>query len=244
MKTIRLLSTNISDTTIEEVSHLLNTKTHLKVAICNANTLVRSHRKNAIRDVINSFDIATPDGFPVAKSVSKLAKKNIARVDGYKVFLKTIEDGLKNNTSHFFYGSNKKIVKLMIRNLKRIYPEINIIGYSCPPNLSVEELIVDFKKTKSNSSPQITWVCLGFPKQELFIHSLNKEFDSTSNFVGIGAVFEWVAGTKVKAPEWMANLGLEWILRLIQEPKRLFKRYLIDNTLFIYYFSKQLLFKN
>ena len=244
MKSIRLLSSNISDTTIKEVSHILNNKTHQKVAICNANTLVRSHRENTIRDVINSFDIATPDGFPVAKSVSKLAKKNIARVDGYKVFLKTLEEGLKNNTSHYFYGSNEKVVKLMIENLNLMFPDINIVGYSCPPNLSVEELIVDFKNTCISPSPQITWVCLGFPKQELFIHSLNNEISFNSNFVGIGAVFEWVAGTKIKAPEWMANLGLEWILRLIQEPKRLFKRYLIDNTLFIYYFSKQLLFKN
>ena len=61
---------------------------------------------------------------------------------------------------------------------------------------------------------------------------------------GIGAVFEWVAGTKLKAPEWMANIGLEWVLRLVQEPKRLFKRYLVDNTLFVYYFIKQLLSKN
>ena len=239
MKSIRLLSTNISDTTIEEVSYLLNTKSHQKVAICNTNTLVRSHRENTIKNVINSFDIATPDGFPIAKSVSKLANKNIARVDGYKVFLKTLEDGLKHNTSHYFYGSNEKVVGLMINNLKKLYPEINIAGYSCPPNLSVEELIDHFKNTNLNITPQITWVCLGFPKQELFIHSLTEKFTSSSNFVGIGAVFEWVAGTKIKAPEWIANLGLEWILRLIQEPKRLFKRYLIDNSLFVFYFFKQ-----
>jgi N-acetylglucosaminyldiphosphoundecaprenol N-acetyl-beta-D-mannosaminyltransferase len=240
MKSIRLLSTKISDTTIEEVSNLLNHKTHQKVAICNTNTLVRSHREKTIRNVINDFDIATPDGFPVAKSVSKLAKKNIARVDGYKVFLKTIEDGLKINTSHYFYGSNEKVVSLMINNLKKLYPDINIAGYNCPPNLSVEELVVDFKITNLNISPQITWVCLGFPKQELFIHTLSKEFASSTNYVGIGAVFEWVAGTKIKAPEWMANLGLEWILRLIQEPKRLYKRYFIDNSLFVFYFFKQI----
>ena len=58
------------------------------------------------------------------------------------------------------------------------------------------------------------------------------------------AYFEWVAGTKLKAPEWMANIGLEWVLRLVQEPRRLFKRYLVDNTLFVYYLTKQLLSKN
>ena len=68
---------------------------------------------------------------------------------------------------------------------------------------------------------------------------LKTEIDLNSNFVGIGAVFEWVAGTKVKAPEIFANIGLEWIFRLLQEPKRLYKRYFIDNSLFIIYFIKQ-----
>ena len=60
-----------------------------------------------------------------------------------------------------------------------------------------------------------------------------------TNMIGVGAVFEWVAGTKIKAPEWLANIGLEWLIRLIQEPKRLFRRYLVDNFLFIIYFIKQ-----
>ena len=73
-----------------------------------------------------------------------------------------------------------------------------------------------------------------------FINKLKDEISLDSNFVGIGAVFEWVAGTKVKAPEILANIGLEWIFRLLQEPKRLYKRYFIDNSLFIIYFIKQL----
>ena len=81
---------------------------------------------------------------------------------------------------------------------------------------------------------------MGFPKQEQFINKLKSEVGLNSNFVGIGAVFEWVAGTKVKAPEILANIGLEWIFRLWQEPKRLYKRYFIDNSLFIIYFIKQL----
>ena len=89
----------------------------------------------------------------------------------------------------------------------------------------------------------IVWVSLGFPKQEVFIDNLCNEIELSTNFVGIGAVFDWVAGTKKKAPEWVANLGLEWVLRFVQEPTRLFKRYLIDNTLFILYFLRQVFFK-
>ena len=89
----------------------------------------------------------------------------------------------------------------------------------------------------------VVWVSLGFPKQEEFIYELKNKYQINSNLVGVGAVFEWVAKTKIKAPEWAANLGLEWIIRLLQEPKRLFRRYLIDNFLFIIYFIKQYLSK-
>jgi N-acetylglucosaminyldiphosphoundecaprenol N-acetyl-beta-D-mannosaminyltransferase len=77
----------------------------------------------------------------------------------------------------------------------------------------------------------------------MFIELLQKKYRMESNFVGIGAVFEWVAGTKVKAPEFIANLGLEWLLRLVQEPRRLFKRYFIDNFLFLYLITKQYISK-
>ena len=89
----------------------------------------------------------------------------------------------------------------------------------------------------------IVWVSLGFPKQEIFIDHVFEEGRPNINYVGIGGVFEWVAGTKKKAPEWVADIGLEWLLRLVQDPKRLYKRYLIDNTLFMVYFFRQLLFR-
>jgi len=244
MKTIRVLKTNIADTTINEVSQLLNTSNNKTVAICNANTLVQSYKDEKLNSIINSFSIATPDGFPVAKAISRLAKKNIPRVDGFKVFKETIKNGIETNTSHYFFGNNEKVVNLMIKNLKKEFPNINISGFTCPPFENVENLITRFKDNVSNDNPDVVWVSLGFPKQEIFIYKLLESTSINSNFVGIGAVFEWVAGTKIKAPEWVANIGLEWVLRLIQEPRRLLRRYLIDNTLFVYYFYKQLMSKN
>ena len=244
MKTIRVLKTNISDTTIGEVSQLLNNKNKTTVAICNANTLVQSYKDEKLNSIISSFSIATPDGFPVAKAISRLAKKNIPRVDGYKVFKETIKSGIDKNTSHYFFGNNEKVVRLMIKNLKNEFPNINILGFACPPFENVENLIYRFQESIGNNKPDIVWISLGFPKQEIFIYKLLERTMTNSNFVGIGAVFEWVAGTKIKAPEWIANLGFEWVLRLIQEPRRLLRRYLIDNTLFVYYFSKQLKSKN
>ena len=243
MKTTKVLQTNISETNISEVSKVLNSSTGNRVAICNANTLVRSARDSKIKDLINNFTIKTPDGFPVAKALSFLTKQKFSRVDGYKVFLKTIEDGLDNNKKHYFFGNNDDTTRTMIDKLNDMFPKIKIVGHTCPEFTSGNELVSKYKGLMEDINADIVWVSLGFPKQEIFIDELCNEVEISTNFVGVGAVFEWVAGTKKKAPEWVADLGLEWFLRLIQDPRRLYKRYLIDNTLFILYFLRQVFFQ-
>ena len=241
MKTTKVLETNISEVTIKEVSNLLNTSSKKVVAICNANTLVRSVKNSNIRDIVNSFDIKTPDGFPVAKALSFLTKRKFSRVDGYKVFLTTISDGIGGQKKHYFFGSDEKTTNLMINKLRSLFPEVLISGYICPEYTSPENLVSKYKNQLLNIDADIVWISLGFPKQEVFINLIQKEINLNYNLVGVGGVFDWVAGTKKKAPEWLANLGMEWFLRLIQDPKRLYKRYLIDNSLFIFYFLRQVL---
>ena len=243
MNTTKVLQTNISETNIKEVSEMLNTSTKNRVAICNANTLVRSVRNTGIRNSINNFTVKAPDGFPVAKALSFLTKQKFSRVDGYKVFLQTIEKGLSRGTRHYFFGNNDGTTQLMINKLTQKFPGINIAGYLCPEVMSADNLVERYKEEIQSINADIIWVSLGFPKQELFIDMLCNEIETSINFVGVGAVFEWVAGTKKKAPEWIANLGFEWLLRLFQDPKRLYKRYLIDNTLFILYFLRQVFFR-
>jgi len=242
MNSVLVLKTVISTTNVENVANYLIKQKSKTIAICNVNTLVRSYNNSIIQNKINSFDIKAPDGFPVAKSSKILYKNQQERVDGFNVFHKTIENGINEGLTHYFYGSSPKVVDLMIQNLKLIYPEIKIAGFYCPPIKTYKELAEEkYVKDFIDKNADVVWVSLGFPKQEEFIHELKSKYEISSNLVGVGAVFEWVAKTKIKAPEWMANLGLEWIFRLIQEPKRLFRRYLIDNFLFIIYFIKQYL---
>jgi len=243
MKTTRVLQTNITETTVKEVANILNTSIETRVAICNANTLVRCSKNSQLKDVVDNFTIKTPDGFPVAKALSFLSKQKFSRVDGYKVFLQTIEEGISKSKKHYFFGNNEKTTTLMIKNLVKMFPEIIISGYHCPEFMTADELVFNNKETIKELDADIIWVSLGFPKQELFIDQLCNEIKPKANIVGVGAVFEWMSGEKRKAPEWMANLGLEWFLRLIQDPKRLYKRYFIDNTLFILYFLRQVFFR-
>ena len=240
MDSVRILKTEMSVTNINDVAEKLIFKNKITVAICNANTLVRCYKDKELNNTINSFDIRCPDGFPVAKASKILYQNNQMRVDGYKLFLQTIEKGLSNNVSHYFFGNSEEVVLKMIESIKTKYADVNIKGFTCPPNLSYEELSDEkFINDINAKNPDILWVSLGFPKQEKFINLIMKNNTLSTNMVGVGAVFEWVAGTKLKAPEWLANIGLEWVIRLIQEPKRLFRRYLVDNFLFIIYFIKQ-----
>jgi len=244
MNTVKILNTTISETSIAEVSNILNSEKSLKIAICNTNTVVRSYRDDQLSKIINSFDIKTPDGFPIAKSSSTLYENGQRRVDGYNVMLTTINDGLSRNTSHYFYGSEDLVLKKLIIKLKKDFPNINIVGSFSPPVGSYEELVQEkYVKDIIDTEPDIVWVSLGFPKQELFINLFQEKYSMESNLVGIGAVFEWIAGTKIKAPEFLANLGLEWVLRLAQEPKRLLRRYFVDNLLFLYLITKQYISK-
>ena len=243
MKTTKVLETKITETNVTEVSKILNFSSSNRVAICNANTLVRSVKDVNIRNSINNFTIKTPDGFPVAKALTFLTKEKFSRVDGYKVFLQTIADGLDTNRRHFFFGNNENTTQQMIEKLKEMFPNIKISGHICPEQMAAEELAIKYKEEFRSINADIAWVSLGFPKQELFIEKICDEVDTNINFVGIGGVFDWVAGTKKKAPEWLANIGLEWLLRLVQDPKRLYKRYLVDNTLFVLYFLRQVLFR-
>ena len=143
-----------------------------------------------------------------------------------------------------FMEVNDLVLKKLIQKLKKDFPTINIVGSSSPPVGSYEELArEEYVKDIIDAEPDIVWISLGFPKQELFINLFQEKYSVESNLVGIGAVFEWVAGTKIKAPEFLANLGLEWVLRLAQEPKRLFKRYFVDNLLFLYLITKQYISK-
>ena len=167
MNSVLVLKTEITSTTVEFISDYLKNENSKTVAICNANTLVRSYHNSDIREKINSFDIKAPDGFPVAKASKILYKNNQKRVDGYKVFHETIKNGLNSNLSHYFFGSSEKIVSTMIKKLEEEYSGINIVGYKCPPIMTYKELCEkEFVDNMINQNIDIIWVSWGFPKQE------------------------------------------------------------------------------
>ena len=175
MDSVRILKTEMSVTNIDDVAKDLIFKNKISVAICNANTLVRCYKDKELNNTINSFDIRCTDGFPVAKASKIIYKNNQMRVDGYKLFLETIERGLSNNVSHYFFGNSEEIVLKMIESIKTKYADVNIKGFTCPPNLGYEELSDEkYINDINTKNPDILWVSLGFPKQEKFINLIRK----------------------------------------------------------------------
>ncbi|MAT49263.1 MAG: hypothetical protein CMA27_05480 [Euryarchaeota archaeon] len=240
MKEAKLFNTNLSLISLSEMSETLVTSSNKSVAVCNANSVVRGNRSNRLGRVLNGLDYKVCDGYPLSKALNILYKTNQERVDGYNLFLSTIEHGLDKNTSHFFYGNTPFVVEKMIKELKNKYNEINISGYHCPPMLEIEELTdINNVEIIDNSNSDIVWVSLGFPKQEQFMQYVMDNKKNSFNILGVGNVFDWVAKTKYKAPEIFANNGFEWLFRFFQEPIRLSRRYFIDNTLFMLFFIKQ-----
>jgi len=242
MKKNKILKTEISEITVDELSNLLLKNNELTVGVCNANSLVRAYKNEEVNNILNNFDICTPDGFPVAMASKIIYKNKQMRVDGYKIFNNTLKKSKGTKTSHYFFGNTEEVVNKIIKKYEDF--DINISGYKCPPILEVSDLLKEeYISEILNQEPDIIWVSLGFPKQEIFMNELKKNTNISSNLVGVGFTFDWTAGTKIKAPEFIANIGFEWLFRLLQEPRRLFKRYLIDNFLFIIFFIKQYLNK-
>ena len=240
MKEAKLFSTNLSVINLKEMANLLIEENNISVAVCNANSVVRGARSASMAKMLNTMSHKICDGYPLSKGINILYGLNQERLDGYNLFFSTIKQGLKKNTSHFFFGNEEVVVKKMIEEVKLKFPEVIIEGYHCPPMLEWKEFATPkYLNILEEIDSDIIWVSLGFPKQEKFMEYLVENKNRNYNILGVGNVFDWVAKTKLKAPEIFAKNGLEWLFRFIQEPVRLARRYLIDNTLFILFFLKQ-----
>lgn len=229
IQTKELMSTEISILSLQKLVKILIQEKNITVAVCNVNSLVKADKETDFNQILNSFSLKIPDGMPLVWYLN-LKKIKQERLNGLKIFYGIIEESLQNNVRHFFLGSSDDVLEKMAKNLKKKYPSISISGTFSPSIGNSDQISKEVENLGYNlNASDIVWVGLGMPKQEEVIYSIKNKI--TSNMIGVGAVFEWVAGTKSVAPKLLQNLGLEWMYRLLQEPKRLWKRYFFD---FIY----------
>ncbi|MBQ1171888.1 MAG: WecB/TagA/CpsF family glycosyltransferase [Lachnospiraceae bacterium] len=177
------------------------------------------------------------DGMPIVYLQKKQDYIQAARVAGPDFMDGILK--LSGSYRHFFYGSSKETLDRLIDNIKEKYPDIQIAGSLAPDFVeTIEEdsfathFDADIQKI-NESNPDFIWVGLGAPKQELFMMHASGKVNGL--MLGVGAAFDFLAGTQKRAPKWMQVIGLEWLFRLASDPKRLWKRYVVTNVKFLFY---------
>jgi len=226
----------------EVVDHILDPpEGGLVVAISNVHAVMTARREPEFAAALAGADIATTDGMPLAWALRGMGVKGQERVDGFKVHLAAIEAGLADQVGHYFYGSTPKTLDKMEVKLRLRYDQINITGMYSPPFGPIDDEELEKVLTEiRDSGTRVVWVGLGVPKQEIWMQQVRDRLPGVS-VVGIGAVFDVVAGNTKNAPEWMQRAGLHWLYRLISEPRRLWRRYIFNNPAYLVLLGKQLL---
>ena len=212
------------------------------ICICNVHSVVTASQDSNFKRVVDSADMATPDGMPVAWALRKLGFSFQQRINGPDLMWKYCAKAEKTGQSIFLYGNTQETLNILEKKLRLVFPRLNIAGMFSPPfraatqaedNQIIEKI--------NNSGAGVVFVSLGCPKQEIWMAEHRGRIQAV--MIGVGAAFDYHAGTIKRAPLWMQNNGLEWLHRLCSEPRRLWKRYFVTNTLFLVKISRQLLIK-
>ena len=224
----------ITLTNVEEVvTHILEPKkTGFTVAIANVHTVMTSRREPWLAEVIAETDIATPDGVPLVWALRANGLEAV-RVTGIDVMTRALDIGRSLGTKHFFYGSTEPVLEAIVTEVAKRYPGVSIAGTLSPPfREPTESDLDDAVRAITASGANVVWVGLGMPKQERWMGNMRNRLPGVA-LIGVGAAFDWLAGTVPMAPQWMRDRGLEWLFRLVLEPRRLWKRYIYNNPAFL-----------
>lgn len=188
----------------------------------------------AFRHILNQAFLNTPDGMPMVWMGRLQGRTQMGRVYGPDLMLRLCEVSGVRGFTHFFYGGAPGVAEELKRRLEERFPGLRIVGTYTPPFRPLtpaEE--AELARQVSRVKPDVFWVGLSTPKQEKFMAQYWQKLEATL-FVGVGAAFDFHAGRTRQAPRWMQRSGLEWFFRLCCEPRRLWKRYLKNNPLFVF----------
>ena len=202
------------------------------VCACNVHSIITARRNAEHAIALESADLAIPDGAPVAWVLRRSGHWDQERISGPDLMWNCCGVASENGAEMFLYGGTAATLQSLEQRLRAEFPGINIVGTFSPPfrDLSGEEdsLIIEMI---NQSGARIVWVGLGCPKQEAWLRAHRGRVNAV--LVGVGAAFDFHARVSKRAPLWMQRNGLEWLHRLWREPRRLARRYLVANSLFI-----------
>ena len=195
------------------------------------------------RSVINNSDLVVPDGQPLVWAQKLLGHHYAEQVRGTDLTMLVCEMAEQEQIPIGFFGATSELHNQLKRVLLVKFPRLNIVYFKAPPfRPASKKEITQYIEEINSSGLEVLFVGLGCPKQENWMSEQKVKLSCT--MIGVGAAFDFIAGNKKHAPKWLQRAGLEWMFRLIAEPKRLWKRYLKHNPRFIYYFLRQLMGKS
>ncbi|MBS0523478.1 MAG: WecB/TagA/CpsF family glycosyltransferase [Proteobacteria bacterium] len=241
---LTVLGTSVSaidlDRAIAVIEDWVTNRTPNYVCVTGAHGIIESRRDQLLRRIHNDAGIVAPDGMPVVFLARRLGIKTIARVYGPDLMRRLTEISARRGYRQFYYGGSPGLAERLAATLKVRHPGLVVAGTFTPPYrpLTPEEDEAAIAAINA-SQADVLWVGLSTPKQEFWMASHVGRLN-VPVLIGVGAAFDFLAGTKPQAPAWMQQAGLEWAYRLGQEPRRLWRRYARIVPLFLMLATMQL----
>ena len=222
------------DGTLQTISHYIEENMRAYICVTSVNGVMESQKDSELRTIHNNAGMVTPDGMPLVWLSHLFGYNHVERVYGPDLMLAVCENSTKKGYRHFLYGGKQGVPELLAKQLKILFPDICIVGtYSPPFRPLTEGEDKEIIQKINHANADIVWVGLSTPKQEKWMAAHINKLNAPV-LIGVGAAFDFHAGIKKQAPRWMQRSGLEWLFRLLNEPRRLWRRYLIYNPQFLW----------
>ena len=240
----QLLNTQIHNLsfqeTLEYIKQHIDENKQLHHTVVNAGKIVQMQSNPALRESVNSADLINADGQAVVWASQFLNKPLKERVAGVDLMGSCVEIAAENNYQIYLFGATQEVVETLVQKYEIKYGKHLIAGYRNGyfQEDQEQQIVEDIKQAK----PQMLFVAMPSPRKENFLYKHRDALKKVNFIMGVGGSFDVFAGKTKRAPQWMQNAGLEWFYRFLQEPKRMWKRYLIGNAKFIYLVLKEKLF--
>jgi N-acetylglucosaminyldiphosphoundecaprenol N-acetyl-beta-D-mannosaminyltransferase len=225
------------DMAIETIDQWIAKRQNHYICCTDVHGIVRSQSDRRLREIQDKAGLVTPDGMPLVW-ISRLRNyRQVGRVYGPDLMSEVCSHSASRGYRHFLYGGDKEVPGKLADRLMLKYPGIQIVGTYSPPfrPLTPEEDEAIIQRI-NDSRTDIIWVGIGSPKQEYWMAAHLGRLD-VPVMIGVGAAFDFLAGVKKQAPRWIQRSGFEWLFRLITEPRRLWRRYLMVVPLFVVYMA-------
>ncbi|HUC86494.1 MAG TPA: WecB/TagA/CpsF family glycosyltransferase [Candidatus Acidoferrales bacterium] len=220
-------------TALEAIAEAVRERHKGYICVTGVHGVMEAQEDEAFRAILNRAFLCTPDGMPMVWAGKLHGHREMSRVYGPDLMLDVCAWSETSGTRHFFYGGADGVAEALVRKLQERFPKLAVVGTYTPPfrPLNAHELQA-LQAQIAAARPDIVWVGLSTPKQERFMSDFLPRLDVTL-MIGVGAAFDFHSGRVKQAPRWMQRSGLEWFYRLCSEPRRLARRYLRNNPLFL-----------